>query len=116
VFRVAGSDSDVKIVENVNMGGEKLFALLNDSLTYAVGDKINITLVALNGKPTYTWSYINLPPQLNGNIFGTITGIFNIEGYYSFAASVSDNSGVAADLYLTINIQPRSARGIPPFI
>ncbi len=116
MFRVASSDFDAKIVVNVSMAGEKLFALLNDSLTYAVGDKINITLVAINGKPTYTWSYINLPPQLNGNIIGTITGIFNSEGSYSFAASVSDNLGVAADLYLTINIQPRSARGSPPFI
>ena len=82
--------------------------VLNSSLTYSVGDKINITLSALNGKPQYTWNYMSLPPQLSGNIFGCISGVFNIEGYYSFSASVSDSSGVAADSYLTINIQPKS--------
>ena len=108
VFRVANSMAVGTAEEKVGRAGEKLFVVLNSGLTYSVGDKINITLSALNGKPQYTWNYINLPPQLSGNVFGYITGVFNIEGYYSFSASVSDSSGVTADSYLSINIQPKS--------
>lgn len=108
VFRVANSNNSTGPEEKISRAGEKLFVVLNSSLTYSVGDKINITLSAINGKPQYTWNYINLPPQLSGNVFGSIAGVFNIEGYYSFSASVSDSTGVIADSYLTINIQPKS--------
>jgi hypothetical protein len=117
VFRVASSISTTETEEKVSIVGEKLFVVINSSLTYSLGDKINITLAALNGKGQYTWSYLNLPPQLNGNILGCISGVFNIEGYYSFSASVSDSSGVTADSYLTINIQPKSVlKGTAPLV
>jgi len=108
VFRVTSSNSASSTKEKASREGEKLFIVLNNSLTFSVGDKINITLTALNGKAQYTWNYLNLPPQLSGNVFGSITGVFNIEGYYSFSASLSDSSGMSADSYITINIQPKS--------
>jgi hypothetical protein len=76
------------------------------SLTFWVGDRVSLPLRAVNGKEPYAWNYINLPPQLSGNSSGGVFGLFDQEGYYTFSASACDSSGLIADAFFTLNIQP----------
>jgi hypothetical protein len=78
------------------------------SLVYKVGNKVNVNLQAANGKTPYTWSFVNLPSGLAGDINGKITGTLQNEGYYSFNAICNDVTGQSADVYYTLNIQPNT--------
>lgn len=57
------------------------------------------------GIPPYFWAYLRLPSQLHGGN-GTITGIFELEGYYSFGVSCADSAGHSTEAYFTLNVQP----------
>ena len=57
------------------------------------------------GIPPYFWGYLRLPRQLSGGN-GTITGIFDLEGYYSFGVSCADSAGHSTEAYFTLNVQP----------
>jgi len=49
----------------------------NSPLTFIVGDKIDLSLGAQNGKNPYTWTYMNLPKQITANGEGKLSGIFD---------------------------------------
>ena len=81
----------------------------NISLIYVEGNFINIQFEAINGKKPYIWTFTNLPPGLLSHTNGQVNGTFLINGYYTFAASVSDSSGNTVDSFTTFNIQPKTA-------
>lgn len=111
MIRVApsvGSTEHINSEAGVTSVNQFIVVNSNKTLTYLVGDQVNFNLDAQNGKAPYTWSYVNLPSQLNGDKSGRIIGSFNQEGYYSFSASANDGSGSNADSYFTFNVQPKS--------
>jgi hypothetical protein len=66
-------------------------------------------LVALGGKPHYTWSVISgsWPADLSLNIgTGEISGIPTAAGSFTFTVAVTDSDGVSVSRQLTINIIP----------
>jgi hypothetical protein len=44
--------------------------------------------------------------MLAGDTEGNLQGVFYDEGYYSFGATCSDESGNSLDYFFTINVQP----------
>jgi len=111
VFRVARSvASTLEVNSEAGVLAVNKFIVVspNSSLTYSVGDKINLALEAKNGKGPFTWSFLRLPAGLKADKNGNIAGSFDQEGYYSFSASCSDESGSSADSYFTFNVQPKT--------
>lgn len=118
VIRVAPSvASTARINSEAGVTSVNQFIVVNSNkaLTYLVGDKIDFSLDARNGKAPYTWNFLNLPSQLTADRNGRISGVFSQEGYYSFSASANDGSGANADSYFTFNIQPKSVAKRNPF-
>lgn len=70
-----------------------------------VGVAVEIRLQAVMGTPPYIWAYLRLPSELVGGN-GTISGMFELEGYYSFGVSCADSAGNSTEAYFTLNVQP----------
>jgi hypothetical protein len=87
-----------------------------ESLTYLVGDKIDLSLRTEHGKGPFKWNYLNLPAELTAGADGIIRGVFEKEGYYSFEASATDAEGHFADCYFTFNVQPQKVRESKPLV
>jgi hypothetical protein len=47
--------------------------------------------------------------MLSGDADGNLNGVFYDEGYYSFGATCSDQTGNSLDYFFTFNIQPLSS-------
>jgi hypothetical protein len=113
VVRVAHSVSSTEhFSSEAGVTGVNQFIVVsssNSTFTYSVGKKVSLSLQAKAGNAPYTWTYNNLPAQLVGNKDGSLSGIFEQEGYYSFSASACDNAGAIADSYFTFNVQPSTA-------
>jgi len=93
VFRVARSvASTLEVNSEAGVLAVNKFIVVNpkSTLTYAVGDQINLSLEAKNGKNPYTWSFLHLPTGIKADKSGNLIGKFDQEGYYSFSASCSD--------------------------
>ena len=73
---------------------------------YQVGDKISLNLGKYVNSSKYSWSFLQLPEQLEANSQGILSGVFYAEGYYSFGATCSDDKGNSYDSFFTFNIQP----------
>ena len=80
------------------------------SMTWVVGDKIDLNLKTEHGKAPFKWNFLNLPAELTAGVDGVIRGVFEKEGYYSFEASATDADGLFADCYFTFNVQPKKVR------
>lgn len=108
VARSVSSTQEVSTKGGVQAINKFIVVSPKSSLTYSVGDSINLSLEASNGKNPYTWNFLNLPAGLKADSNGNIVGSFEQEGYYSFSASACDESGETADSYFTFNIQPKT--------
>ena len=75
-------------------------------MTYLTGSSLDIHFEAVNGKKPYLWTFTQLPPGLVADINGHMHGKLIQKGYYTFAASASDNAGLMADSFMTVNVQP----------
>lgn len=90
---------------------------LGAKTVYRVGNNIKLNLNEYITDKSYKWSYLQLPEQLEGNDDGSLSGIFYAEGYYTFGASCSNQTGDTQDYFITFNIQPsvqllRNSRGL----
>lgn len=111
VFRIAPSVSSTQKIntkDGVTAVNQFIVVNNNNQYTFLVGDKIDFSIQAQNGKGPYKWSYNNLPSSLSASADGKITGLFSTEGYYSFSASACDSLGSIADSYFTVNVQPKT--------
>jgi hypothetical protein len=111
VFRVAPSVSSTQKVNakaGVTAVNQFIVVNSNNQYTFLVGDKIDFSIQAQNGKAPYKWSYNNLPSSISASEDGRITGLFSAEGCYSFSASACDSDGSIADSYFTFNVQPKT--------
>lgn len=112
-IRIAASVSHVeKTPTRAGVTAVNDFIVVNprESLTYIVGDKINLGLKTEHGKNPLKWNFLNLPAELIGQEDGVIRGIFEKEGYYSFSATANDAEGHFADCYFTLNVQPKESQ------
>ena len=106
VLRIAYPNFKASLGKSLNKAGENLnWIELAVPSTYRVGDKFSVNLNQ-NAKGKYTWSYLQLPEMLQGDTRGNLRGVFYDEGYYSFGATCSDETGNSLDYFFTVNVQP----------
>ena len=66
-------------------------------------------MAARNGKGKLVWVFNGLPDGVRGDSSqGIIEGSISSAGYYNFHVECGDSQGSSAQVFLTINIQPRS--------
>jgi hypothetical protein len=104
VVQSGDSPANIKIVNSLY----PRFSITSDAYTYIymAGMQIQINFNAAMGLPPYYWAYLRLPTELKGSVNGTVSGIFEMEGYYSFGVSCADSAGNSTDAFFTLNIQP----------
>ena len=75
-----------------------------------VSDAYAFSLSASGGTPPYTWAVVNgtLPPGLDLNQAGQISGTSTTAGEYSFTAGVTDSAGQNTSRPLTLTVSPAS--------
>jgi hypothetical protein len=73
-----------------------------------VGSKISVNLNKNAKDAPYTWSYLQIPEQIEADPQGNLKGTFYAEGYYSFGATCFDAKGNSRDYFFTFNIQPQN--------
>jgi hypothetical protein len=112
VLRVTEPNYNSSLGQSINKPNDNLnWITLDLPNTYKVGNKVSVDLNQ-HAQGKYTWSYLQLPEMLSGDVNGNLDGIFYDEGYYSFGATCSDSSGNSLDYFFTLNIQPLAARTV----
>ncbi|MEP7062916.1 MAG: IPTL-CTERM sorting domain-containing protein [Betaproteobacteria bacterium] len=77
------------------------------------GDAVHVPIVAQGGIPPYTFELLSgqLPPGLNFDATGFLTGVATLPGVYAFTVQVTDSVGTKATKSYTITID----KGVPLF-
>ncbi|HEX5735360.1 MAG TPA: putative Ig domain-containing protein [Blastocatellia bacterium] len=101
---------------NVTVIGTRPFQAQNQVLQIAStdiprprkGEPYNFQMVAVNGRPPYTWALISgsLPSGLSLNASGLISGTPTVFGNFSFGVRVTDSNGTSAVASLTMQVLP----------
>ena len=101
---------------NVTIIGARPFVAQNQVIQIAStdiararkGELYNFQMVAINGRPPYSWSLISgaLAPGLSLNASGLISGTPTVFGTFSFGVRVTDSNGASAVASLAIQVLP----------
>lgn len=117
----------VKVTDSSSSTLEKAFTLTVNAIplgittttlpTNVVNLNYSASLAAIGGKSPYTWTVSSgaLPPGLNLNAGGSITGIPTASGAFTFTAQVTDDNDVTATRQFTlVVVQPLSLSSTSP--
>src|SRR5690606_4088380 len=81
-----------------------------NNLIFRIGQTIKIQFTAKNVQGNLIWAFHNLPSGIKGNSnTGIIEGQVNETGYYNFNVECADSQGRSAEVFLTVNIQPKTS-------
>ena len=97
-----GTNASVQVVGGLAIDAPK-------NLIFVVGQPINLNFPAKNSKGKLVWVFNGLPNGVVGNsALGSIQGTIGQSGYYNFNVECGDEDGKSAQVFLTINVQPKT--------
>jgi hypothetical protein len=77
-------------------------------LIFYAGQTINLSFPVRNNRGKLVWVFNGLPNGINGNsASGSIQGTIGQSGYYNFNVECGDENGKSAQVFITINVQPK---------